>query len=43
MFDDEPPGPVARAVRRLLLLLYRMRGWKAEGAVPEPRRLVSVR
>ncbi|NYF31020.1 1-acyl-sn-glycerol-3-phosphate acyltransferase [Sphingopyxis sp. JAI108] len=42
MFDDEPPGPVARAVRRLLLLLYRMRGWKAEGAVPEPRRFVLI-
>ncbi|HET6524653.1 lysophospholipid acyltransferase family protein [Sphingopyxis sp.] len=40
--DDDPPGPVARTVRRLLLLLYRMRGWKAAGAVPEPRRFILI-
>ncbi|WP_083734152.1 lysophospholipid acyltransferase family protein [Sphingopyxis sp. KK2] len=40
--DDHPPGLVARAVRRLLLLLYRMRGWKAEGEVPEPRRFIII-
>jgi 1-acyl-sn-glycerol-3-phosphate acyltransferase len=40
--EDDRPGPVARAVRRLLLMLYRMRGWRAEGAVPEPRRFVLV-
>ena len=40
--DDDPPGLVARAVRRLLLLLYRMRGWKAVGEVPEPRRFVLI-
>ncbi|AMU87789.1 acyltransferase [Sphingopyxis macrogoltabida] len=32
----------ARAVRRLLLLLYRLRGWKAVGEVPEPRRFVLI-
>jgi len=40
--EDDPPGPVARAVRRLLLLLYRMRGWKAVGVVPEPRRFIII-
>ncbi len=39
---DEPPGPVARFVRRLLLALYRARGWKAVGVVPEPRRFVLI-
>lgn len=39
---DDPPGLVARAVRRLLLLLYRMRGWKAVGEVPEPRRFIII-
>ena len=42
MIDDEQPGLVARGVRRLLVLLYRMRGWKAEGIVPEPRRFVLI-
>ena len=40
--DDHPPGLVARAVRRLLLLMYRMRGWKAVGEVPEPRRFIII-
>ena len=40
--DDDPPGPVARAVRGLLLLMYRMRGWKAVGVVPEPRRFIII-
>ena len=40
--EDDPPGLVARAVRRLLLLLYRMRGWKAVGEVPEPRRFIII-
>ena len=40
--DDQAPGLVARAVRRFLLLLYRMRGWKATGAVPEPRRFILI-
>lgn len=40
--EDDPPGLVARAVRRLLLLLYRLRGWKAVGEVPEPRRFVII-
>jgi 1-acyl-sn-glycerol-3-phosphate acyltransferase len=40
--EDDPPGLVARAVRRLLLLLYRMRGWKAVGVVPEPRRFIII-
>lgn len=42
MLDDDPPGLVARGVRRLLLLLYRMRGWKAVGVVPEPRRFILI-
>lgn len=40
--DDDPLGLVARVVRRLLFLLYRMRGWKAVGEVPEPRRFVLI-
>ncbi|ALH79142.1 lysophospholipid acyltransferase family protein [Sphingopyxis macrogoltabida] len=40
--EDDPPGLAARAVRRLLLLLYRLRGWKAVGEVPEPRRFVLI-
>lgn len=40
--EDDPPGFAARAVRRLLLLLYRLRGWKAVGEVPEPRRFVLI-
>jgi 1-acyl-sn-glycerol-3-phosphate acyltransferase len=39
---DEPPGPVARFVRRLLLAMYRIRGWKAVGVVPEPRRFILI-
>lgn len=39
---DEPPGPVARFVRRLLLAMYRLRGWKAVGVVPEPRRFILI-
>lgn len=39
---DDPPGLIARAVRRLLLLLYRMRGWKCVGEVPEPRRFIII-
>ncbi len=40
--EDDPPGPVARAVRGLLLLMYRKRGWKAVGEVPEPRRFILI-
>ncbi|MBL0768935.1 lysophospholipid acyltransferase family protein [Sphingopyxis sp. XHP0097] len=40
--EDHPPGLLARAVRRLLLLLYRVRGWRAVGTVPEPRRFIII-
>lgn len=40
--EDDQPGLVARAVRWLLVLLYRVRGWKAVGTVPEPRRFVLI-
>lgn len=40
--EDDLPGPVARAVRGFLLLMYRMRGWKAVGVVPEPRRFIII-
>ena len=40
--DDNPPGLAARAVRCLLLMLYRARGWKAVGVVPEPRRFIII-
>lgn len=39
---DHPPGWLARGVRRLLLALYRLRGWKAAGEVPEPRRFIII-
>lgn len=39
---DVPPGPVARMVRRLLLAMYRARGWRALGQVPEPRRFILI-
>lgn len=41
-YDDHPPGLVARAVRGLLLAMYRLRGWKASGEVPEPRRFIII-
>ena len=40
--SDGPPGPVARMVRRLLLAMYRGRGWRALGQVPEPRRFILI-
>ncbi len=39
---DEPPGLVARMVRRVLLAMYRGRGWRALGQVPEPRRFIII-
>ncbi len=39
---DEQPGPVARMVRRVLLAMYRLRGWRALGQVPEPRRFILI-
>ncbi len=39
---DEPPGLAARMVRRLLLAMYRVRGWRALGEVPEPRRFIII-
>ena len=40
--DNRPPTLLSRLVRRLLLLLYRSHGWRAEGVVPEPRRFVII-
>ena len=40
--SDVPPGPVARMVRRLLLAMYRARGWRALGQVPKPRRFILI-
>ncbi|MDZ3830407.1 MAG: lysophospholipid acyltransferase family protein [Sphingopyxis sp.] len=39
---DDKPGWLARTVRRFLLALYRARGWKAAGEVPEPRRFIII-
>lgn len=36
------PGLLARAVRQLLLALYRLRGWRAVGTIPEPRRFIII-
>lgn len=40
--DDDPPGPLARLVRALMLWFYRRQGWTAVGDVPEPRRFVII-
>jgi len=40
--SDGPPGLTARMVRRLLLAMYRARGWRALGQVPEPRRFILI-
>jgi len=40
--EDERPGLLARTIRRGLLQFYRLRGWKAEGVVPEPRKFVLI-
>ncbi len=40
--DALRPGPLARLARAVLVLIYRLRGWKAVGVVPEPRRFVLV-
>jgi len=40
--SDGPPGLTARMVRRLLLAMYRVRGWRALGQVPEPRRFILI-
>jgi len=39
---DEAPGLAARAVRRLLIALYRYGGWTSVGTVPEPQRFVLI-
>lgn len=40
--EDERPGRLSRVIRRLLLWLYRARGWKAIGAPPADRRCVII-
>lgn len=40
--SNGPPGLTARMVRRLLLAMYRVRGWRALGQVPEPRRFILI-
>lgn len=40
--DDARPSLLARLVKATLLALYRRRGWRAEGAVPTPRRFVII-
>lgn len=39
---EERPGLAARFVKRALLALYHRHGWRADGAVPEPRRFVII-
>lgn len=41
-FEDDPPGPLARFVRALMLWFYRRQGWIAVGEVPEPRRFILI-
>lgn len=40
--EDERPSLLSRVVRRLLLWLYRARGWKAVGQPPADRRCVII-
>lgn len=40
--DDHRPSWLSRAVRRLLVWLFRTRGWKAVGSPPPDRRCVIV-
>lgn len=42
LIDDDPPGPLARVVRALMLWFYRRQGWTAAGEVPEPRRFIII-
>lgn len=39
---DHKPSLLSRAVRRIILWIYRSKGWKAEGEVPADRRFVLV-
>jgi 1-acyl-sn-glycerol-3-phosphate acyltransferase len=36
------PSLLSRAVRAIIMWLYRRHGWKAEGVIPEPRRFVII-
>ncbi len=36
------PSLASRALRRLMLMLYRRGGWKAHGEVPSPRKFVLI-
>ncbi|MEQ1510509.1 MAG: lysophospholipid acyltransferase family protein [Sphingopyxis sp.] len=40
--SDARPTFISRLVKRCLLALYRRYGWRAEGAIPEPRRFVII-
>ncbi|MEQ1686970.1 MAG: lysophospholipid acyltransferase family protein [Sphingopyxis sp.] len=40
--DKARPSLLARLVKAALLALYRRHGWRAEGAIPEPRRFVII-
>lgn len=40
--ETRKPSLLSRAVRSLLLWLYRRHGWKAEGQIPEPRRFIII-
>lgn len=40
--EARKPSLLSRAVRAIIMWLYRRHGWKAEGVVPEPRRFVII-
>jgi 1-acyl-sn-glycerol-3-phosphate acyltransferase len=39
---DAPPSLMSRALRGLILWIYRRNGWRAEGVVPHPRKFVMI-
>jgi 1-acyl-sn-glycerol-3-phosphate acyltransferase len=40
--ETRKPSLMSRALRGLIMWLYRRRGWKAIGEVPEPRRFIII-
>ncbi|MFM2410736.1 MAG: hypothetical protein RL481_1564 [Pseudomonadota bacterium] len=40
--ETRKPSLLSRAVRRMLMWLYRRHGWSANGAIPAPRRFIII-
>ena len=39
--DNRKPSLLSRLVRRLLILLYRWKGWRVDGRRPEVRKFIQ--